>query len=206
MARYRASAGDKSATDKAAAATSSRKRPSRGAVVAWIAGGTVVVVGVIVAAVLYLTAGGDMLAPAPDEAATILPTRVTGMSVELDKHPGVLANVPYRRDGAAIVVTDPKQADNGGYAAAVVLDPAATRGTDFAASFETGLRSDGKVGEFSDTVFDAVQLRTAEISGTSDMTRVWWYQPYRDAVVVVYASDEATGRRIVEALVERNTT
>lgn len=204
VARYRAS-DHKSITDKAAARPSSDKsRPSRVALVAWIAGGTVLAAAVIVGLVVYLT-GGTTLPPAPAEAASILPSRLTGLSVELDKHPRVLEDVPYRRDGAGIVVTDPKHAGIGGYAAAIVLEPSAAGG-DFQTSFETGLASDGKVGEFSDTVFDAVSFRTAEVGGTPDVTRVWWYKPYRDAVVVVYASDEATGRRIIEGLVERNST
>lgn len=204
VARYRA-AGDDDATDRAAATTSGRKQPSKAALAAWIAGGAVVIAAVIVALVLYVGAGGNAMAPAPDDAAAMLPTRMTGLSVELDRRPHALDDVPYRRDGAGIVVTDPKRT-GGGYAAAVVLEPAGTRDADFATSFETGLQSGGKVGEFSDTAFDAVKLRTAEVSGTPDVTRVWWYQPYRDAVVVVYASDEATGRRIVEAVVSHNAT
>lgn len=205
VARYRAS-GDKGSADKAAAATSKQGQPSKGAIAAWIAGGTAVVAAVIVVLVLYLGGGTNSLAPAPDDAAAIVPTRIPGLSVELDRRPRVLDGVPYRRDAAGVVVTDPKRGGVGGYAAAVVLEPAATRDADFATSFETGLQSDGNVGEFADTTFDAVQFRTAAVSGTPDITRVWWYQPYRDAVVVVYASDEATGRRIIEALVERNST
>lgn len=206
VARYRASS-DTAATDKAASRSSSGKgRPSRLALVAWIAGGTVVVAVAIVALVLFLSGGADSLPPAPGEAASILPTRLSGLSVELDKHPRVLESVPYRREGAGIVVTDPKRPGAGGYAVAVVLEAPAAGGADFQTSFETGLRSDGKVGEFSDTVVGAVGLRTAEVGGTPDVTRVWWYKPYRDAVVVVYASDDATGRRIVEGIVERNST
>ena len=202
MARSRAS-GDKAGTDQAEQGPADKSRPTKAVLAAWIAGGVTVVAAVVVALVLYLTGGSGTLAPAPDEASAILPTRIAGLSVELDKNPRVLQNVPFQRDAAAIVVTDPKRGGAGGYAAAVVVEAQAMRG-DFATSFEDGLRSDGKVGEFSDTVVDAVSLRTAQVEGNPDVSRVWWYRPYRDAVVVVYASDETTGRRIVEGLVQHN--
>lgn len=202
VARYKAS-DDKQAP---AAKPGTRRRPSKAVLAAWIGGGAVVVAVVVVVMVLFLGSGTHTLGPAPEEAAGIIPSRLPGLSVELDRNPAVLENVPFRRDGAGAVITDPKQDGSGGYVVAVVLDPAAAGGDDFAASFEAGLRTDPNIGEFSDTVFDAVGFRTAEVQGSEDVTRVWWYKPYRDAVVVVFASDEETGQRIIEGLVERNST
>lgn len=202
VARYKASDEKQAAVGP----PGTGRRPGKLALAAWIGGGVAVIAAVIVGLALFLGDGGAALGPAPEEAAAMVPSRLPGLSVELDRHPRALENVPFQRDAAGAVVTDPKRDGAGGYVAAVVLEPEAAGGDDFEASFEAGLRTDANVGEFSDTVFDAVGFRTAEVTGSPDVTRVWWYKPYRDAVVVVFASDEATGKRIIEGLVERNAT
>jgi len=207
LARYESGAFGAQASIKVGGArekTSGRGRLTTAALVAWVAGGVALVAALIVLLVVFL-GGGSSLPASNGDAASLLPSRIDGFSVEVEKEPAFFEGMANAEDGAALVVSE-KGGSGRAFVAAVILDAAAASSEDsFQRDFERGLANSSEgLGELSDVTLDAVAMRGADIS-QGDYRKLWWWRPYRDAVVVVFASDERTGRKILEALVEQDS-